>query len=410
MTHKALFPIFEKHPDLIYLDSAATSLKPESVISAEREYEEVYSANIARGLYPIAEVATDAFETARKKVSRFIHADPKEIIFTSGTTHGINLATQMLDPLVTSGDNIIVTKLEHHSNFLPWKELARRKNAEFRIAPFTQEGLIDIETLSSLIDDRTRIVAFSAISNVFGGINPVADIIRAVKEKNPKSRTIIDAAQAAGHIDIDATEWGADFIAFSGHKMYGPTGIGVLYGKEIILDHLPPTTFGGGMVMDVYPTPPLAGRACASIYREIPHRFEAGTPNISGAIGLGAAIDCIDNIGIEKIREHDLEISAYALEKLRSAFGDSIRILGPTDIDRRSALISFTIAGIHPHDLAEILGEKNICIRAGEHCASPLHRKLGIPATARISFGIYTTKEDIDRLIFEIKNIQEFIG
>ena len=402
MIHRTLFPIFEKHPDLIYLDSAATSLKPTSVLSATRAYEEGYSANIARGLYPIAEAATDAFEAVRKKVARFIHADPKEIIFTSGTTHGINLTAQLLDPLVKSGDNIIVTELEHHSNFLPWKELAQRKNAEFRIVPFTKEGLIDIETLSSMIDSHTRIVAFSAISNVMGGINPTPEIIRIVKEKNPECITVVDAAQAAGHIDIDTTKWNADFIAFSGHKMYGPTGTGVLYGKENILEHLPPTTFGGGMVTD----------ACADApeYREIPHRFEAGTPNISGVIGLGAAIDYIVDTDMKKIREHDLAISKYALEKLRSAFGDSIRILGPTDIDRRSALISFTIDGIHPHDLAALLGEKNICIRAGEHCAAPLHRKLNLSATARISFGIYTTEEDIDRLITEMKNIQKFIG
>lgn len=414
MMYRSLFPIFEKHParnaahnvadgpDLIYLDSAATSLKPAAVISATRAYEERYSANIARGLYPIAEAATDAFEAARKKVARFIHADPKEIIFTSGATHGINLVAQLLDPLVKSGDNIIVTELEHHSNFLPWKELCQRKSMAFRIAPFTEEGLVDIETLSSLIDDRTRVVAFSAISNVMGGINPTPEIIRIVKEKNPGCITVVDAAQAAGHIDIDATEWNADFITFSGHKMYGPTGIGVLYGKEKVLEHLHPTTFGGGMVTD----------ACADVpeYREIPHRFEAGTPNISGAIGIGEAIDSIVGFDMKKIREHDLEISAYALEKLISAFGDSIRILGPTDIDRRSALISFAINGIHPHDLAALLGEKNICIRAGEHCAAPLHRKLSLPATARISFGIYTTKEDIDKLIFEIKNIQKFIG
>jgi cysteine desulfurase/selenocysteine lyase len=394
MIHRTLFSIFEKHPDLIYLDSAATSLKPTSVLSATRAYEEVYSANIARGLYPIAEAATDAFEAVRKKVARFIHADPKEIIFTSGTTHGINLTAQLLDPSVASGDNIIVTELEHHSNFLPWKDLARRKNAEFRIAPFTKEGLIDIETLSSMIDNHTRIVAFSAISNVTGGINPTSEIIRIVKEKSPNCFTIVDAAQAAGHIDIDTTKWNADFIAFSGHKMYGPTGTGVLYGKENILEHLPPTTFGGGMVTDAYANVPE--------YREIPHRFEAGTPNISGVIGLGAAIDYIVDTDMKKIREHDLAISKYALEKLRSAFGDSIRILGPTDIDRRSALISLTIDGIHPHDLAALLGEKNICIRAGEHCAAPLHRKLNLPATARISFGIYTTKEDIDRLITEM--------
>ena len=396
MISKKLFPIFEKHPDLIYLDSAATCLKPASVTLASRKYEEEFSANIARGLYPIAEEATDAFETARGKVARFIGALPEEIIFTSGTTHSINLTAQLLASSLASGDNIIVTELEHHSNFLPWKELARSKNTEFRVADFTDQGLIETEKLLSLIDDRTRVIAFPAISNVIGGLNPVPEIIRLIRAKNPKTIIIVDAAQAVAHIPIDVSLWNADFIAFSGHKMYGPTGIGILYGKKEILEAFSPVTFGGGMVTD----------SCADIpkYREIPYRFEAGTPNISGVIGLGAAIDFIIDIGFEKIRAHDMEITKYAIQKLTHEFADSIRILGPNDETRRSSLVSFTLEGIHPHDLAHILGEKNICIRAGEHCAAPLHRKLNLSATARISFGIYTTKEDIDKLIEEIKN------
>lgn len=407
---KSHFPLLSKHPEIIYLDSAATALKPRVVIDAVTDYLSTYSSNIGRGLYPLAEKATLAFETARETVATFINASPLEIIFTSGTTGSINLAAQLLSASIQPGDNIIVTELEHHSNFLPWKELARSKHIEFRIAPFTDDGLIDTDALSTVVDERTALVAFTAISNVFGGINPVASIIHAVKEKNSKCITVVDAAQAIGHIGIDVKEWNADFIAFSGHKAYGPTGIGVLFGKKKILEKLSPVIFGGGMVLDVYPTPPLAGRACASIYREIPHRFEAGTPPIEGAIGLGAAIDFINSIGLEKIREHDIHIATYARKRLEDTFGTAIHILGPTDPPERSALISFTLDGIHPHDLAEILGEKNICIRAGEHCAAPLHRKLRIPATARISFGIYTTEEDIDKLIFEIKNIQKFIG
>ncbi|MGB5018093.1 MAG: aminotransferase class V-fold PLP-dependent enzyme, partial [Candidatus Moraniibacteriota bacterium] len=227
--------------------------------------------------------------------------------------------------------------------------------------------------------------------------NPVGDIVRIIKEKNPKCITIIDAAQAVGHVAIDAKEWDADFIAFSGHKGYGPTGIGVLYGKKEILEQLPPVTFGGGMVID----------SCSPLpeYREIPYRFEAGTPNISGAIGLGAAIDFIESIDLTILREHDTLLTKYAFEKLRSAFGDSIHILGPSDIEKRSSIISFTIEGIHPHDLAELLGERDICIRAGEHCAAPLHRALDLPATARVSFGVYTTEEDIDRLTEGMKDI-----
>ncbi len=399
---KSHFPIFERQEGLVYLDSAATSLKPESVLSAEREYEESYSANIGRGLYPLAEQATLAFETSRKKVASFIQASPNEIIFTSGTTGSINLAAQLLSASIQEGDNIVVTELEHHSNFLPWKELARTKNIEFRIAPATNEGLIDIEGLLALIDEHTRILAFTAISNVTGGINSIADIIHLAKEKNHHIITLVDAAQTVGHIAIDAWAWDADFIAFSGHKAYGPTGIGVLYGKREILETLPPVTFGGGMVID----------SCSPLseYREIPYRFEAGTPNISGAIGLGAAIDFIDSIGLENIREHDRQITTTARKQLEDSFGKNIRILGPKDSMKRSALISFTIKDIHPHDLAEILGEKNICIRAGEHCASPLHRALGLPATARVSFGIYTTEEDIDQLIEEVKYSQSIIN
>ena len=396
------FPLFQHNPGIVYLDSAATSLKPESVLSAEREYEESYSANIGRGLYPLAERATLAFETARKTVATFINASPAEIIFTSGTTGSINLVAQLLSASIEEGANIVTTELEHHSNFLPWKELARSKSAELRIAPSTDDGLIDTERLEKIIDDRTHIVAFTAISNVTGGINPVADIVRMTKQKNPACIIIVDAAQAIGHISIDARVWNADFIAFSGHKAYGPTGIGVLYGKKEFLETLAPVTFGGGMVID----------SCSPLseYREIPYRFEAGTPNISGAIGLGAAIDFIDSIGLENIREHDIRITTITRKQLEDSFRTAIHILGPKNMRDRSALMSFTLDGIHPHDLAELLGERNICIRAGEHCAAPLHRALALPASARISFGIYTTEEDIERLIEEMKNAREIIS
>ena len=402
MMLKKLFPIFEKKKDLVYLDSAATSLKPQSVIDAITDYSTSYSSNVGRGLYPIADQATSAFEAAREKVAQFIHANPEEIIFTSGTTHSINLAAQLLNPSISSGDNIVITELEHHSNFLPWKELAQSKGTEFRLTPFADEGLIDTEIIASLIDESTRIVAFSAISNVLGGINPVADIIRIIKKKNPNCMVLVDAAQAVGHIDIDVRAWDADFIAFSGHKMYGPTGIGVLYGRKELLEKCLPVSFGGGMVSDSTLDNPE--------YREIPHRFEAGTPNISGAIGLGAAIDFIDHIGMEEIRNHDIEITTYVIEKLTREFRSDIEILGPKNPKDRSSLISFTLKEIHPHDLAQILGEKNICIRAGEHCAAPLHRKLSLPATARVSFGIYTDTRDIDTLIINMINAQGILN
>lgn len=393
---KSHFPIFKQQSELIYLDSAATAQKPQVVIDAVTDYLGTYSANVGRGLYPLATKATVAFESAREKVATFIHALQEEIIFTSGTTESINLAAKLLTTSIQPSSNIVVTELEHHSNFLPWKELARSKGIEIRITPCTDEGLIDIEALTHLIDKHTSIVAFTAISNVTGGIHDVAHITSLIREKNPNTIIVIDAAQAIGHIPIDAKEWDADFIAFSGHKAYGPTGIGVLCGKKELLEHCSPVTFGGGMVID----------SCTDIpeYREIPYRFEAGTPNIEGAIGLGAAIDFISSIGIETMHAHDMELAGYAIEKLRSTFGDSIRIFGPSDIEKRSSLISFTIDGMHPHDLAELLGEKNICIRAGEHCAAPLHQKLNLPATARVSFGIYTDTSDIDRLITEMSS------
>lgn len=388
---KSYFPIFEHQPDLVYLDSAATTLKPQSVMEAARGYEETYSANIGRGLYPLAEKATEQFEMVRDRTARFIGAESREIIFTKNTTDALNMVATWMTPRLHEGGNLVITEAEHHANFLPWVELAEAQDIELRIAPFTPEGLIEPNTLASLVDRETVLVAFSAVSNVFGGINRVSDIIHAVREKNTNTVTVVDAAQAALHIPIDVTEWDADFVAFSAHKLYGPTGVGLLYGKASLLETLPPITFGGGMVID----------ACARKreYKDIPYRFEAGTPNISGVIGWGAALSFLEAIGLDRIREHESSLVQSAIRRLTAAFGDAFTLLGPTTAEQRGGLISFTIDGIHPHDLAQILGEHGICIRAGEHCAAPLHRKLGLPASARVSFGIYNTEEDIDRLI-----------
>ncbi|MBP5993483.1 MAG: aminotransferase class V-fold PLP-dependent enzyme [Candidatus Moranbacteria bacterium] len=394
------FPIFSHHPELAYLDSAATSLKPDCVITAERAYEEEYSANIGRGLYPIAEQATEAFEAVRERTARFIGATPREIIFTQNTTQALNMVATWIAPRLRAGDNIVITDAEHHANFLPWVELAEAKDIELRIVPFDADGLIEPVAMATLVDARTVLVAFSAVSNVFGGINPVTDIIQAVRAKNRDTLTVIDAAQAALHIPIDVAEWNADFVAFSAHKLYGPTGVGILYGRASLLETLPPLTFGGGMVLDACP-PSENGRACSAPrkYKDIPYRFEAGTPNISGVIGWGAALDFLETIGVEAIRAHEASLIRSALTRLTETFGDAIRILGPSSPERRSGLIAFALKGIHPHDLAHLLGEQSICIRAGEHCASPLHRRLDITSTARISFGIYTTEGDIDRFI-----------
>lgn len=402
-TIKKEFPIFQHQPDLVYLDSAATSLKPISVIDAEREYLEQYSANISRGLYPIAEKATEKFEAAREKTARYLKASSsKEIIFTSGTTDSINLAARLLAHTINNGDNIVTSAMEHHSNFLPWKELAREKNAELRVINITKEGELDMEMLKNSIDARTKIAVFAAVSNVLGTINPVEEAIAAIKNINPQSLVLVDAAQA-GFLDIDVVKWNTDFVAFSAHKMFGPTGVGVLYGKSHILETLSPVTFGGGMVLDIYPTERV--NTGEIIYKEIPYRFEAGTPNIGGIIAFASALDYIENLGLKNIRAHEKALTAYAMKLLEKTFGNNINILGPSDPEKRAGIISFSFADIHPHDIAHLLGEKNICVRAGHHCAAPLHQALGINATTRISFSIYNSKEDTDILIKELKNI-----
>ncbi|MGK2848521.1 MAG: aminotransferase class V-fold PLP-dependent enzyme [Minisyncoccota bacterium] len=394
------FPIFTHHPDLVYLDSSATSLKPQAVIDAEREYLEQHSTNIARGLYPLAEQTTEKFERVREEVARFIGAaNAQEIIFTSGTTAGINLTAQLLEHQILSESNIVVTRMEHHSNFLPWKELAIRKNLSFRIASIDTNGHIDQNALLALVDADTAIVALSAVSNVLGVINPVQDIIARIKLKNPHTIILIDAAQALAHTPINVAKWNADFVAFSAHKAFGPTGVGVLYGKQELLETLSPVTFGGGMVLD----------ACASttLYQTIPTRFEAGTPNISGIIAFGVALDYISAISLTDIRLHEISLTQYAIKILQATFGSAIHIIGPSTASERVGILSFTLADIHPHDIAHVLGEQNICVRAGEHCTAPLHRALGLSATARISFSLYSTKQDIDIFIHALQRIQK---
>ncbi len=398
-TIRQAFPIFTKYPELVYLDSAATALKPESVISAEMAYYQSYSANIARGIYPMAEEATLAFEGARATVARFLDASrPEEIIFTAGTTASLNLASQLLASQIKAGDNIVVTALEHHSNFLAWKELAKSRNAEFRVLPIDETGLLRLETLPDLVDARTRIVALSAVSNVLGLINPVRDIIATVRTLALEARVVVDAAQLVGHLPLSVQEWDADLVAFSGHKLFGPTGIGVLYGKFALLETLRPVVFGGGMVLD----------ACATdtLYKDVPARFEAGTPNIAGAIGLGAALDFISSVSLDAIHDHEQKLIAYTIEALKKNFSDALTILGTQEVSRKSGIISFTLEGVHPHDVAQLLGDQNICIRAGLQCAAPLHESLRLPASARISLSLYNTEADIDQLVAGLKHIR----
>lgn len=388
------FPVFAHHPDLVYLDSAATSLKPRVVIEKEIEYLEKYPANISRGFYPLSVRATEEYEKTRDAVAHFINASRDDIIFTKGTTESLNLLSYTLEKTLSKEHSLVATAMDHHANFLPWQALAERSGATFRVIPVSESGEFDMSALESFIDEYTKIFAFPYISNVVGAITPVRDIVEKVRALAPHAIIILDAAQAAPHLPIDVATLGVDFLAFSAHKCLGPTGVGILWGKRDILETLPPFQYGGEMVE--------SAKIENSTFKKPPHRFEAGTPNISGVIALRAAIEYLQAIGMEAIRAHETSLVEYAIQKLRESFPD-IRILGPSDQEKRGNLLSFTLPGIHPHDLAESLGAENICLRAGTHCAHPLHSSLGIPATARMSFSVYNTEADIDRAIEEIR-------
>jgi cysteine desulfurase/selenocysteine lyase len=394
------FPIFANHPGLVYLDSAATTLKPASVIARCQEYYEQYSANVARGLYPLSEKATEKYEMTREKTSRFVNAvRPEEIVFTRGTTESINLVAYSLEEHIQPGDEILVTVTEHHSNLLPWQALAERRQATLKTLGIDAEGRLKEEELDTLVSSSTRIFALGFVSNVLGTVNPVKRLIEKAKGLNPNMVVLIDAAQAAPHFRIDVQDLGCDFLAFSAHKMFGPTGVGILWGRYDLLDAMRPFQYGGEMVQEAR----LDGE---SVFKLPPHKFEAGTPNIAGVIGFRAAMEYIESIGFEAIRAHESELIAYAMERLKETFGEDVTVLGPANPEERSGVVAFSIKGVHPHDIAHMLGEQGVCIRAGQHCAHPLHEAVRIPATARMSFSIYNSKEDVDKLIGELQKIQ----
>ncbi len=397
---KKHFPFFTHHPEVIYLDAAATALKPAPVIVAEQEYYETLSSNIARGSYPLAEETTERFEQVRSLVATFIKAErAEEIIFTSGTTASINLAATLFSPSLKKKHNIVITAAEHHANFLPWKELCKKTGAELRIVPIQADGTLDESAFETLIDQNTFIMAFSAISNVLGLINPVEDIIRTIKKKNPATIVLVDAAQAVGHMPVDVQAWDADFVAFSGHKVGGPTGIGVLFGKYDVIKNLPPVIFGGGMVLDACAPEPL--------YKEAPHRFEAGTPHIAGVLGLGAALQYIQEVGLETIHAHEQHLALLAGKRLKETFGDTLTLIAPGTEETRSGILSFVLEGVHPHDVAYILGQQGICVRAGLQCAAPLHEALKLGASTRLSFSVVNQEEDIEKLLIALKTVKE---
>lgn len=396
------FPLFQRSirdKPIIYLDSGATSLKPKPVLDAMWKYYTHYSANIHRGIYQLSEEATAAYDEARQKVAQFIGSNKsEEVIFTRNTTEALNLVASTFGQMsIHEGDAIVTTVLEHHANFVPWQQLAKQKKASFIVIPLEQNGVIEQKKLHTYITRTTKIFAFSAASNVLGTIQDVPLIIKTVRALSPNCVIVVDAAQAVPHMPVNVSLWDADFVAFSGHKMLGPTGIGVLWGKYELLEKMPPYQFGGDMIREV--------SIEQTTFAQPPQKFEAGTPDIAEAIGLGAAVEYLSSIGMENVRQHEQELIEYALKKMKAI--DGLVIYGPANSKERGGAISFTLDGIHAHDIAQVLAEDNICVRAGHHCAMPLHTALHLSATTRISFYVYTTLEDIDNFIEGMKKVKK---
>lgn len=394
------FPILERELKpgvrVVYLDSTATSQKPVQVIEAMNEYYRWSNANIHRGIHTLAEEATALYEGSRGKVARLINAaSPREIVFTRNTTESINLVAQSWGRAnLREGDLIILTEMEHHSNLVPWQILAAEKGLVLKFIPVTGTGMLDLDEYHNLLNSRPRLVAITHMSNVLGTINPIKEIAEAAHQKG--ALVLVDGAQSVPHFPVNVQALDIDFLAFSGHKMCGPTGIGVLYGKKSLLEGMPPFLGGGDMIKRVT----LQGFSA----NEIPHKFEAGTPAIAEAIGLGAAVDYLEEITLTSIAEHEQVVISYALERLAEVPG--ITVYGP-DAPFKGGVASFTLNGVHAHDIAQILDAQGIAVRAGHHCAMPLHEKLQVPATTRASFYLYNTIEEIDRLIDGLYKVKE---
>ncbi len=391
---KQKFPILTNHPELVYLDSAATALKPAAVTEAEARYAHEFGTNAARGLYPLAEATNTHIEAVRTALAKSLHASPAEIIFTGGTTAGMNLLAQSITAtpsLITPTGNIVITEDAHHSAALPFLQLAARNSWDAHLVPLKETGHIDEATLTAAITPDTKVLVLALVSNVFGVMQNLAPTIAAAKKVNPDIFVVVDAAQAVAHTPIDVTTLGADALVFSGHKMYGPTGIGACFLRSTWQERLTPGNVGGGMVLDTTPASPE--------WKTGPEKFEAGTLPLAQIFGLGAALEFLLEYGFANIQAHEQHLVTYAAEKLQTTFGRHLHILGSLSPQEKIGLLSFTIEGVHPHDIASLLGNENICVRAGEHCASFLHRSLGITATTRISFGVYTTEADIDTAI-----------
>ena len=377
--------------ELVYLDNAATTQKPEKVIKALESYYRSINSNIHRGVHTLSIRATDAYEEARSKVAAFINAEHREeIIFVRGATEAINLvANSYVRPILKEGDQIIISQMEHHANIVPWQIICEQKKAELKIIPMNEKGELLIEEIEGMISEKTKFISINHVSNSLGTVNRIEDVIKIAHGNN--IQIMIDGAQAVQHLSVDLMKLNADFYCFSGHKVYAPTGIGVLYGKKELLEKMPPYQGGGDMIKSV--------TFEKTIYNDIPNRFEAGTPNIAGAIGLGAAIDYLVSIGIENIAKHEKELLDYATQEIRKI--EEVRIIG--NAIEKASVLSFVIEGIHPHDIGTIMDKQGVAIRTGHHCTQPTMDFYGVPATARASFAIYNTRKDVDMLINSVK-------
>lgn len=400
---RQMFPILHQEVNgnpLVYLDSAATSQKPIPVIEAVEQYYKQYNSNVHRGVHTLGTKATDGYEGAREKVRNFIGAQSmEEIIFTRGTTTAINTVAESFGKAnVTTGDEIVITQMEHHSNIIPWQQVAKQTGATLKFIPMQEDGTITIEDARKTITPNTKIVAMVHASNVLGVINPIKEVAKIAHENG--AVMVVDGAQSVPHMKIDVQDLDCDFLAFSGHKMCGPTGIGVLYGKKHLLEKMEPIEFGGEMIdfVDLY----------ESTWKELPWKFEAGTPIIAGAIGLGAAIDFLEQIGLDNILAHEHKLAAYAFDKMSTIEG--FTIYGPTDPMKRTGVVTFNLEDVHPHDVATVLDAEGIAVRAGHHCAQPLMKWLHASATARASMYVYNTEEEIDKLVEGLVKTKEYFS
>jgi cysteine desulfurase/selenocysteine lyase len=405
---RADFPILARRMDadraLVYLDSANTSQKPQQVIDAIAEHYALHNANVARAVHQLGAEATAAYEAARDKIAAFIGAPSRdEVVFTKNASEALNLVANSLawargPHAVGTGDEVVVTEMEHHSNLVPWQLLTERKEATLRWFGLTDEGRLDLSNLDTLINERTKVVSLTWVSNMLGTINPLAEIISRAHAVG--ALVVVDASQAVPQLPVDVGALGADFVAFTGHKMVGPTGIGVLWGRADVLSELPPFLGGGEMIETV--------RMEGSTYAGLPHRFEAGTPPIAQAVGLGAAVDYLTAIGMDNVAAHERAVTAYALTRLQEV--DGLTILGPKEPVQRGGAISFELDGVHPHDASQVLDSLGIAVRAGHHCARPAHRRFGVQSSTRASFYLYTTRGEVDALIDGLHQTQQFFG